>query len=252
MHQPLLEQKKLQLCSHSLFSERTSIHKLQLFMESHVFAVWDFMTLAKRLQRDLTCTHLPWLPPADPHAARLINEIVLGEESDIHPRQGHCSHFELYLEAMTEAGASTAAINRFVALLRKGLEASAALHEVDPPPGVARFVSTTLHMAAHAPTHCVAAAFLHGREHVIPTLFERLLQTDDFIQRQAPTLCDYLKRHIELDAGDHGPAAQQLLERLVSADPAYPQQAGDTALAAVQSRITFWNEVQVSLQEVRP
>ena len=221
-------------------------------MESHVFAVWDFMTLAKRLQRDLTCTHLPWLPPADPHAARLINEIVLGEESDIHPRQGHCSHFELYLEAMTEVGASTAAINHFVALLRKGLEASAALHEVDPPPGVVRFVSTTLHMAAHAPTHCVAAAFLHGREHVIPVLFERLLQTDDFIQRQAPTLCDYLKRHIELDAGDHGPAAQQLLERLVSADPAYPQQAGDTALAAVQSRITFWNEVQVSLQEVRP
>jgi hypothetical protein len=43
-----------------------------------------------------------------------------------------------------------------------------------------------------------------------------------------------------------------LLERLVSANPAYPQQAGDTALAAVQSRITFWNEVQVSLQEVRP
>lgn len=221
-------------------------------MESHVFAVWDFMTLTKRLQRDLTCIHLPWLPPADAHAARLINEIVLGEESDIHPRQGHCSHFELYLEAMTEVGASTSAINRFVALLRQGLEANTALREVDPPPGVARFVSATLRMASNAPTHCVAAAFLHGREHVIPALFERLLQADDFIQRQAPTLYDYLKRHIELDAQDHGPAAQQLLERLVSADPAYPQQAGDTALAAVQSRITFWDEVQVSLQEVHP
>ncbi|OPA99456.1 mangotoxin biosynthesis-involved protein MgoB, partial [Pseudomonas fluorescens] len=118
MYPPLLEQKKIQLCSHPLFQEITSHRKLQLFMETHVFSVWDFMTLVKRLQQDLTCTHLPWLPPADPQAARLINEIVLGEESDEHPRQGHCSHFELYLEAMAEVGASTVVINRFIALQR--------------------------------------------------------------------------------------------------------------------------------------
>ena len=112
MYQVLLKQKKLQLCSHPLFEEITSLGKLQLFMENHVFAVWDFMTLTKRLQRDLTCTQLPWLPPSDPQAARLINEIVLGEESDEHPRRGHCSHFELYREAMLEVGASTHAIDK--------------------------------------------------------------------------------------------------------------------------------------------
>ncbi|UII71712.1 DUF3050 domain-containing protein [Pseudomonas sp. HN11] len=252
MHQPLLETAKLQLCSHSLFTEITSLRKLQLFMESHVFAVWDFMTLAKRLQRDLTCTYLPWLPPADPQAARLINEIVLGEESDEHPGQGYCSHFELYLEAMAEVGCSTTAINHFIALQRQGLEATAALQEVDILPGVARFVSDTLHLALHAPTHCVAATFLHAREHVIPTIFERILQSDEFIHRQAPTLCAYLTRHIELDAQDHGPAAEQLLQRLASADPAYPQQANDAALAAVESRIAFWDEVRASLHGVHP
>ena len=252
MHQPLLEQTKLQLCNHPLFAEIISLRKLQLFMESHVFAVWDFMTLTKRLQQDLTCTQLPWLPPADPQAARLINEIVLGEESDMHPRQGHCSHFELYLEAMIEIGASTAVIDRFVARLRQGQATHTALYEVSPPPGIARFVSDTLHIALSAPTHCVAAAFLHGREHVIPAMFERLLQTDEALQHQAPILCGYLKRHIELDTQDHGPAAQQLLERLVGADLAFPQQANDAALAAVESRITLWDEVRASLQEVHP
>ncbi|MFV3015812.1 DUF3050 domain-containing protein, partial [Pseudomonas sp. KHB2.9] len=118
MYQGLLKQKKLQLCSHPLFEEITSLGKLQIFMENHVFAVWDFMSLTKRLQRDLTCTQLPWLPPTDPQAARLINEIVLGEESDEHPRRGHCSHFELYREAMLEVGASTHAIDTFITLQR--------------------------------------------------------------------------------------------------------------------------------------
>lgn len=252
MHQLLLEQRKLQLCSHPLFQEITSLKKLQLFMENHVFAVWDFMTLTKRLQQDLTCTRLPWLPPADPQAARLINEIVLGEESDAHPRQGHCSHFEWYLEAMLEVGASTSAINRFVALQHQGVEASTALHMADVPAGAARFVSDTLHIALNAPTHCVAAAFLHGRERVIPSMFEHILQPDTLIHRQAPILCGYFEHHIELDTEHHGPAAEQLLARLVGADPTYPQQAHDAALAAVESRITFWDEVQAALQEVYP
>ena len=252
MHQTLLEQKQLHLCSHPLFTEITSIKKLQLFMESHVFAVWDFMTLTKRLQQDLTCMQLPWLPPADPQAARLINEIVLGEESDEHPRHGHCSHFELYLEAMTEIGANTSTIHQFVARQRQGQDAIAALHAIDTPPGVTGFVSHTLHIGLNAPTHCVAAAFLHGREHVIPTMFERLLQAEGICQHQALTLRGYLNRHIELDTEDHGPAAQLLLERLVSRDPAHTQQAHDTALAAVESRIAFWDHVRASLQEVHP
>jgi hypothetical protein len=251
MHQALLEQKQLQLCNHPLFTEINSIEKLQLFMESHVFAVWDFMTLAKRLQQDLTCTQLPWLPPADSYAARLINEIVLGEESDEHPRQGYCSHFELYLEAMTEIGASTCAINRFIGLQRQGRHANAALNDVAAPPGVARFVSDTLNIALNAPTHCVAAAFLHGREHVIPAMFERILQSEEFIQHQAPMLCGYLERHIEVDTQGHGPAAQLLLERLVSVEPAYPRQAHDCAVGAVESRLTLWDQVRAALHEVR-
>ncbi|ANF83584.1 mangotoxin biosynthesis-involved protein MgoB [Pseudomonas antarctica] len=251
MHQHLLEQKKLQLCSHPLFTEITSLNKLQLFMEHHVFAVWDFMTLTKRLQQDLTCTQLPWLPPADPLAARLINEIVLGEESDEHPTRGACSHFELYLEAMAEAGADTTTVRRFIELQHQGVEASTALQLINVLPGVARFVDSTLQIALHAPTHCVAAAFLHGRESVIPSMFERILHGNALIERQAPTLCHYLSRHIALDSQEHGPGAEHLLQRLIGADPARQRQADDFALAAVESRLSLWDDVSAALQEVQ-
>ena len=98
--QELLRHKKQQLHEHPIFLEINSFPQLQHFMQNHVFAVWDFMTLTKRLQQDLTCIRLPWLPPTDPQAARLINEIVLDEESDQRQGVGHSSHFELYLEAM--------------------------------------------------------------------------------------------------------------------------------------------------------
>jgi hypothetical protein len=252
MYQGLLKQKKLQLCSHPLFEEITSLGKLQIFMENHVFAVWDFMSLTKRLQQDLTCTQLPWLPPTDPQAARLINEIVLGEESDEHPRRGHCSHFELYREAMLEVGASTHAIDTFITLQRRGVEANAALGQVDVLPGVVRFVASTLHIALNAPTHCVAAAFLHGRESIIPSMFERLLQSSEIIRSQAPTLGEYLNRHIELDTQDHEPGAQRMLQGLTDNAPERQQQAAETAVNAVENRIKLWDDVHTLLQQVRP
>jgi hypothetical protein len=220
-------------------------------MEHHVFAVWDFMALTKRLQQDLTCTGIPWFPPTDPHAARLINEIVLGEESDVHPTRGYSSHFELYMDAMAEVGASTLAITRFIDLQYQGVEASVALQRVKAPFGVARFVDSTLQIALNAPSHCVAAAFLHGRESVIPSMFERISRSNGFIEREAPTFHHYLNRHIEMDSQAHGPGAHQLLQRLIGADPARQRQADCTAFSALESRITFWDDVRTSMQQVQ-
>lgn len=217
-------------------------------METHVFAVWDFMSLTKRLQQELTCLQLPWLPPRDSQAARLINEIVLGEESDDRPVQGHYSHFELYLDAMREVGASTVAIERFVALQQEGVSYDVALQSVDVDPAAARFVRQTLHTALHAPG-CAAAAFVHGRESVIPQMFQRILDDWGIGIEQAPTFRYYLERHIEVDSEDHGPAAEKLLARLVDGDPQRAEDAYACAIAAVESRIALWDGMRQSMSE---
>lgn len=243
-----LDHYKTQLATHPIFSEINSLPILQRFMETHVFAVWDFMSLTKRLQQELTCVHLPWLPPQDPKAARLINEIVLGEESDDRLDHGHYSHFELYLDAMREVGASTRAIDRFVCLQREGVGYASALQQAQASEAASQFVCNTLEIALNAQAHSVAAAFLHGRESVIPTMFQRILDDWGITGEQAPTFRYYLQRHIEVDSQDHGPAAEALLARLINQDPQRQQHVYEAAIAAVQSRIALWDGLRLSMR----
>jgi len=245
----LLHEKKTELANHPIFSEINSLPILRRFMETHVYAVWDFMSLTKRLQQELTCIQLPWLPPRDPQAARLINEIVLGEESDDRPDRGHYSHFELYLDAMREVGASTAGIERFVALQRDGLHHRAALQGARASEAARHFVDQTLDTAMNAPAHAVAAAFLHGRESVIPGMFQRILDEWGITGSQAPTFRYYLQRHIEVDSEDHGPAAGQLLARLVNDEPQREREVYEAAIAAVDSRLAFWDRLRLSMRQ---
>ena len=108
-----------QLMTHPLYGNINSIENLKQFMESHVYAVWDFMSLVKKLQLDLTTTTLPWQPPANNSAARLINEIVWGEETDTDKDGNSVSHFEMYLSAMRQIGADKSGIESFLTELRE-------------------------------------------------------------------------------------------------------------------------------------
>ncbi|WP_223115141.1 DUF3050 domain-containing protein [Pseudomonas syringae] len=243
-----LAHQKVELSRHPIFAEITALPVLRRFMETHVFAVWDFMSLTKRLQQELTCTQLPWLPPLDASAARLINEIVLGEESDDKLGQGHYSHFELYLDAMREIGASTTQIERFIELQRQGVHYSIALQQVNAGQAATAFVTHTLETALHAPAHSVAAAFLHGRESVIPLMFQSILDDWGITVNQAPTFRYYLERHIEVDSEDHGPAAEHLLDRLVAGDAQREREVYQAAIAAVESRVRLWDTLRISMR----
>ena len=102
------------LKSHDLYKSLHSLEDVKIFMENHVFAVWDFMSILKSLQSQLTCTSVPWIPSEKGTPARLVNEIVLEEETDIDQYGQYVSHFEMYCNAMVQVGADTGPIDEFL------------------------------------------------------------------------------------------------------------------------------------------
>jgi Protein of unknown function (DUF3050) len=236
------------LLHHPLYDEVDSLDRLRDFMQIHVFAVWDFMSLVKRLQNEVTCRSLPWMPPVSAQIARFANEVVLGEESDLGPDKEPASHFELYLRAMDEIGADTAMVKSFLDKLDRGEQWPAALKEVGVPPGVTDFVRGTLHCAIHGSVVEVASYFFFGREDVIPEMFKRLLRLWDHGAAEVPYFAYYLRRHIELDGDSHGPWARDMLMTLAGQDENSWKQATCAAERAITSRIKLWDRVQAQLK----
>lgn len=236
------------LVEHPVYAALGDARAVRIFMEHHVYAVWDFMSLLTRLQRDLTCVAVPWTPPADPAAARLVNEIVLGEETDLDGRGGYGSHLELYLGAMEEGGADTRGLEALVDAIAAGTSWRQAVASAPLPPAARAFVATTLAVCEDAPTHAVASFFLHGREDLIPDMFREVVaRLDAAGEGTFSRLLFYLDRHIEVDDGEHGPAAARLLARLCGEDPARWREAGDAARRALEARRLLWDAIGVAI-----
>jgi hypothetical protein len=242
------------LDSHPIFNSLQTLGDLRIFMEHHVFAVWDFMSLLKELQRRI-CPHgSPWMPNKNSNTARLVNEIVLEEESDIAspnlPHQ-HASHFEIYLNSMKEVGASTAIIENFIQDVSKFGVDKAMETEAVPYP-VKQFMRSTFGIINHGSTHQIAASFANGRENLVPLMFLRILDSCKVAKEQAPLFHYYLERHAHLDGEQHGPMADQLLDSLTGGDSLKEKEATEAARKSVEARIDLWNGVLQAIQQAVP
>src|SRR5712672_3931062 len=249
-----LSNLRAQLLDHSVYAEVASVEDLRRFMQDHVFAVWDFMSLLKRLQQDLTCTNVPWFPARNAKAARLINDIVIGEETDVDPDGSYVSHLDLYLRAMADVGASTRQFETFRSLARVGTSVEAAMMRTGVPPHVQAFVAHTMALAQSGSTEEVLAAFFYGREDIIPEMFSRLQKTLAGARRDNASLRNfiyYIERHIELDGDSHGPMGRELLEGLVADSPQRHQRALHAACNSIKARIELWNGTLSTLREIR-
>lgn len=230
------------LRAHRLYEGIRTPAALRLFVEHHVVCVLDFMSLLKSLQRELTCVAVPWAPTADPEAARLIQAIVLDEETDRLPDGRISSHFAWYLEAMDEVGADSRPARALAGALATGTSLAAALRASALPPAARAFGASTASFLER-PLHARAAAFFHGREEILPGLFLALLERLEAQGLPCTILRAYLQRHIELDGGDHGPQAERLLERLFAGDAVRRAEAEATALESLDARERLWDAI---------
>jgi hypothetical protein len=246
---------RAKLLDHPIYGEVGSVADLRRFMEDHVFAVWDFMSLLKRLQQDMTCTKVPWFPADSARAARLINDIVIGEETDVDPDGSYVSHLDLYLRAMADVGSSTQQFDTFRALARSHLPVEAAMARSGVPSHVRAFVAHTMSLAHSGSTEEVLAAFFYGREDIIPEMFGRLLETLPRPRHDNDPLRHfiyYIDRHIELDGDSHGPKGRALLDELVGDSPQRHERALRAACNSIKARIELWNGTLRKLRDMRP
>ena len=231
---------KDEIINHLLYKKLTSLKDIAILMETHVYAVWDFMSLLKSLQSILTCTSSPWKPIGDSKIRRLINSIVLEEESDVDANGDPASHFEMYLDAMKQCGAKSEPIENFI---------SNVTSKNIPPVNtvVDSFLKKTFDVIDSQAPHKIAAAFTFGREDLIPDMFTAIVQeynTDNKLDK----FVYYLERHIELDGGEHGPLALQLISDLCKNDDVKWKEVEETAIDSLIARKQLWDVVLSQLR----
>jgi hypothetical protein len=243
--------KKLE--AHSVFSKLNTLDELRVFMEHHVFAVWDFMSLLKRLQEIYVPHGSPWVPQSDGNVVRFINEIVMEEESDqAYNSNGerYTSHFEIYLEAMKEVGASTDSIDHFLNEVRTyGLKKALNLSCVPSPSR--EFMNHTFELIDQGKGHEIASSFAIGRESIVPVMFKRILELTKIGVNDAPVFHYYLERHAHLDGEHHGPMALKLLDDLCANEPEKENEVILQVQSSLNARIKLWDGVILATESAR-
>jgi len=238
------EATRKKLVQHSVYKMIDSAADLKCFMERHVFAVWDFMTLLKSLQNSQTCVAVPWLPTPNRATARLINEIVCGEESDEDGAGGYISHFDLYREAMAECRASSQSLDTMIDSLRQGSDLPSSLAACGAPNGVEQFVLSTWSFVQSGKPHVVAAAFTLGREDIIPDMFRQFVhQLNQNSGGSYQRTTYYLLRHMDLDEHSHAPLAIKAMLELCGTNAHRWQEATEAAIHALEARIRLWDAI---------
>ncbi|HNP33089.1 MAG TPA: DUF3050 domain-containing protein [Flavobacterium sp.] len=245
INQKIQPQKDV-LLNHSLYGKVKSIDDLHHFLESHVYAVWDFMSLLKALQNKLTCTSTPWFASANPETRYLINEIVLAEESDLTLDGKRLSHFEMYVDAMKDCGAQTLELEAFLQNVIDTKNVFIAIKQSDLHPKIKEFLDFTFRVIEEGSAHKIAAAFTFGREDLIPNMFTEILKNfqKNFPETDLSQLIYYFERHIELDADEHGSMAMQMITELCLDDKEKWKDVEEISILALEKRIGLWDAIE--------
>lgn len=237
------------LLNHPLYGKVKTIDDLRHFLEGHVYAVWDFMSLLKALQANLTCTSTPWMPVGNPEIRYLINEIVVAEETDVNAEGKRQSHYEMYVDAMKDCGADVAEIESFLADVASLQNIYVSIKQSRLHDGIKAFLDFTFRTIDQGKPHEIAAAFTFGREDLIPAMFTEILKSfqKNFPEASLDKLVYYFDRHIELDGDEHGPMAMQMISELCGDDADKWKEVEEISKQALEKRIGLWNAIEENI-----
>jgi hypothetical protein len=250
--QEVIEPLRQQIINHEAYGLISGPDDLGVFMNHHIYAVWDFMSLLKALQQNLTCTSVPWFPVGSANTRYLINEIVTGEESDVDGDGNRKSHYEMYLDAMQQCGAQPSAFLNFISSLKNTGSLGSAFAASDAPETVREFVEHTFDVINSGKAYLQAAVFTFGREDLIPNMFLSIVtDLDRKFPGQVSKFKYYLDRHIEVDGDHHSGLALQMTAELCGDDLQKWDEITAAAVIALQKRIALWDGVQQEIMSKR-
>tara|TARA_Y100001958_G_C21182843_1_gene512421 strand:+ start:52 stop:822 length:771 start_codon:yes stop_codon:yes gene_type:complete len=235
------------ITTHPLFESKLEPKQICEFMESHIFAVWGFMSLLKSLQRKITPNNLPWIPNENTKNGLInfVNEIILCEESDYIHGIGFISHFEIYLTAMKSMGAQSDQLDILISkITEKGYDEK-FIDDINTSTEVKNFLKNDLEVSMKGTLPEIVGAFTLGREKVIPNMFRYILPA---IKKSSTSkyLITYLERHIDIDEDRHGPLSMKLLD--VSCNKEQLNLAYNAAIKSLELRLLVWDRVHKDLK----
>jgi hypothetical protein len=203
------------------------------------------MSLLKGLQRGLTCVEIPWKPTKNAVTRRFINDIVLGEESDLDQDGIPNSHFEMYINAMNQVGANTEIVMQLVNdPYWKNNIPTLPIQDTTK-----EFMQFTFSVLENNQLHTIASAFTFGREDLIPDMFiEIVKESEKASDVSYSKFIWYLERHIQVDGDDHGPISLKMIEELCGDDEQKWKEVTDIAVLSMQKRIRLWDGIAEKIQ----
>ena len=237
-----LNDLKRKITAHPLFANKLEPKHICKFMESHIFAVWGFMSILKSLQKMITPNNLPWMPNKNTKngLVNFVNEIILCEESDYIEGIGFISHFEIYLLAMKNMDAKTDQLDKLISIISSKGYDEKYLDNIDATDEVKSFLKHDLEVSMKGTLPEIVGAFTLGREKVIPNMFGYILPA---IKETSTSkyLVTYLERHIDIDGDRHGPLSMKLLN--TSCGEKELSLAYATAIKSLELRLLVWDRV---------
>jgi hypothetical protein len=241
-------QKEL-LLHHPIYGKIKTIDDLKHFLEGHVYAVWDFMSLLKALQNKLTCTTTPWLPVGNPEIRYLINEIVLAGETDVNAEGKRQSLFEMYLEAMKDCGANATDIEAFLSDVETTQNIFVTIKKSPLHENIKGFIDFTFRVIEQGKPHEIAATLTFGRENLIPSMFTQILKNlqVNFPDSNLDKLIYYFEKHIKLYVDKNDPMAMQMITELCGTDTQKWKEVEDISILALEKRIALWNALEENI-----